>query len=346
MQWIDAPVINGEASFTQDFLNFWRTMALAGMQGDPFACSPGWQVPFHCVYAPTRRLAVAAADDALLLFAENKTDDRIYLSAIDTGWMYSCPLLGNAAVQLFVDTLDEIFSAYSRPPIVLIGGMHQHHPYGRQLLTQTGSDISIAASMGAVICRASLAGGLDGYLSRRSSNLRRNLKKARIRALDAGIYFQTPELNRSTVDGVYDRMLAVERTSWKGKAGEGMDSALSCDFYRAMARLLVRSDEARVIFARHEEEDIGFIFGGVLGAAYRGQQFSYNTEWAKYSIGDLLQIEQIRALADEGIRYYDMGPISGPRMEYKSHWTEMSLQLQTWYIERKGAAPHFAAGAS
>ena len=92
---------------------------------------------------------------------------------------------------------------------------------------------------------------------------------------------------------------------------------------------------ARVIFARHEEKDIGFIFGGVARGIYRGQQFSYDTDWSRNSIGNTLQYEQITWLCEENILRYDMGPITGPRMEYKQHWTELVFPLESWILRHK-----------
>lgn len=98
---------------------------------------------------------------------------------------------------------------------------------------------------------------------------------------------------------------------------------------------MAKSASARVIFARHGERDIGFIFGSVAGAYYRGQQFSYDDAWGAYSIGNILQLEQVRQLCEEGGERYDMGPLLGSRMGYKRHWAEIRLPLETWTLSRK-----------
>ena len=68
---------------------------------------------------------------------------------------------------------------------------------------------------------------------------------------------------------------------------------------------------------------------------YRGQQFSYDDEWDRYSIGNLLQIEQIKWLCEEGATRYDMGPLLDAGMGYKSHWTEKRFRIETWLLEKK-----------
>ena len=80
----------------------------------------------------------------------------------------------------------------------------------------------------------------------------------------------------------------------------------------------------RVVFARAAERDVGFVFGGLAGALYRGQQFSYVEDLAALSLGNLLQQEQIRWLAEEGIARYDLGPL----MEYKLHWAETRTPME------------------
>jgi CelD/BcsL family acetyltransferase involved in cellulose biosynthesis len=128
-------------------------------------------------------------------------------------------------------------------------------------------------------------------------------------------------------------MLEVERASWKGIARRGMGDRYSTLFYSGMVRRLAVSGSARVIFARAGERDIGFIFGGLAGTVYRGQQFSYADDWAPFSIGNLMQQEQIAWLAEDAILKYDMGPL----MDYKDHWTETRIDMEVLLLRpRRG----------
>jgi CelD/BcsL family acetyltransferase involved in cellulose biosynthesis len=126
-------------------------------------------------------------------------------------------------------------------------------------------------------------------------------------------------------DAAYLRMLRVERASWKGIGRCGMAEPPALDFYRRLLRRLACSAAGRVIFARCDERDVGFVLGGLAGDHYRGQQFSYAEDWRELSIGNLLQLEQIRWLCEEGVPHYDMGPW----MEYKDHWTERRQRIGT-----------------
>lgn len=134
---------------------------------------------------------------------------------------------------------------------------------------------------------------------------------------------------------LYSRMLDVEQRSWKGIGKCGMLESPSKEFYQDMMRRLALAGNARVMFAMHEGIDIGFIFGGMAKHVYRGQQFSYDASWKDFSIGNLLQAEQILWLCEEGAVRYDMGMSGDPRMAYKIHWAEQKLMLRTFVLEPK-----------
>jgi CelD/BcsL family acetyltransferase involved in cellulose biosynthesis len=102
----------------------------------------------------------------------------------------------------------------------------------------------------------------------------------------------------------------------------------SSGFYRQMLRRLAASGAARVVFARAGERDVGYVFGGVAGPFYRGQQFSYAEECRSLSLGNLLQLAQIRWLCEDGVARYDMGSV----MEYKTHWAELEGRGEAWLL--------------
>ena len=125
-------------------------------------------------------------------------------------------------------------------------------------------------------------------------------------------------------------MLAVEHASWKGISECGMAESPSREFYGLLLQRLAQSGSGRVILARRDQRDIGFIFGGMCGPIYRGQQFSYAEDWAHASLGNVLQYEQVRWLAEEGAERYDMGP----QMPYKRHWTEIEQTTTMLFLRR------------
>jgi CelD/BcsL family acetyltransferase involved in cellulose biosynthesis len=173
---------------------------------------------------------------------------------------------------------------------------------------------------------ASLTRGPDGFLSRRTRKFRENLKRASRKGEDAGIYFERCQVFEQTeAEAAYARMVAVENKSWKGLEKCGMTEEPYCTFYREVYKRMCRNGAGISIFARHEDEDIGFVMGGIDGTCYRGQQFTYQNQWAPHSVGNLLQWKMIQWLCELGIDRYDMGSI----LEYKTHWAEIETRSHT-----------------
>lgn len=293
---------------------------------DPFCCRTEWQFSFHEAFLPDRRLLFrATADSVVALAAYSHPQVGPVLEPIESHWLFGCPLLGEAPVAVLEALLEEEPFRATRPTVVLSGILAQG-PLWRAIGAAFGPDHAIGLARPSVFRSASLEGGVDGYLSRRSANHRHKLRQALRRASDAGIAFERHRpATAEAADGLYDRMLAVEALSWKGLGRCGMAEPPSRDFYRILLRRLAASARSRAILARRDDRDVGFVFGGVTGTHYRGQQFSYAQEFSHGSIGNLLQFEQIRWLCEEGVEWYDMGP----PMDYKVHWAELESRTET-----------------
>jgi CelD/BcsL family acetyltransferase involved in cellulose biosynthesis len=303
----------------------WNRAAAATEQGDPFCCRTEWHISFHEAYGPRRPMHLCAHGDNVLAFAEQRYADLgIVLQSLESMWFFGSPILGEDAVPL----LDAFLAHHAKTgfrPCVLLSGLLPGSKLLRDLERTLGRRYQILPLEPRVQSSASLDGGLDGFLSRRSGSWRRNLKQAARRAAERGVTFERhAPRDPAEAAETYRRMLAVEWKSWKGLGKCGMEEPNSSQFYSTMLRRLAESGGGRVMFARHEGADIGFIFGGMAGANYRGQQFSYAEEWRKASIGNLLQVEQVRWLSEEGAVRYDMGPL----MDYKPHWTEQQITIE------------------
>jgi hypothetical protein len=315
----------------------WLRAATSTNQADPYCCSPAWQLSFHEAFDPTRRLLIKVADNSLIAFAEDVSSrENPLITPIESGWLFGCPLLGENAPALFAEALEYFGRAYPHFPLVAVSGIRPEGTLPRRLLRMFGDDFAIFLNSRGVQCAASLEGGIDGFLSRRSAKHRSALRHSFRRAVNRGVHFERlAPADAGEAKAVYTRMLAVERASWKGINRCGMTEPPAERFYDIMLHRLAASGEAKVIFARHEDRDIGFIFGGMAGRVYRGQQFSYDHAWKDFSIGNLMQIEQIGRLCEEGAERYDMGPLDGPRMGYKAHWAEEKAAIQTWIFVKR-----------
>ena len=316
----------------------WEKAAISTNQADPFCCTPTWQMAFHDAFSPKRRLLIAAHSNSLVAFAEHiSPEGKAYLTPIEPHWFFGCPLLGKNAVEMFDAMMEEIERLYAPafPPII-ISGIRPGGILSRRLIKTFADRFDLYLHSSGVQCAASLAGGVDGYLSRRSANHRKKLRRQLRRASEAGVYFErVAPTSFEGAEKTYARVIAVELKSWKGIGKCGMAETPAKKFYDSMLKRLASAHDGRIVFARYEDKDIGFIFGGMAGRIYRGQQFSYAEEWKHCSIGNLMQMEQIKWLCEEGARRYDMGPLVGPKMGYKSHWTEKRSKFQTWILVRR-----------
>jgi CelD/BcsL family acetyltransferase involved in cellulose biosynthesis len=178
---------------------------------------------------------------------------------------------------------------------------------------------------------ASLDGGVDAFLARRSRELRKSLRKSQRAAATAGVTFE--EARASEADAaaaLYDRILAVEARSWKARDGVGITSGPMRAFYGHMLPRLCAAGQQRTWFARAAGHDVGYILGAVFEGEYRGLQFSYDDEHARLGIGGLLQYHQIIALCAEGVGRYDLGT----EMDYKRRWAEEVMETEMLVLVR------------
>lgn len=301
---------SGFINIANDVRSNWGRLAARSRQQDPFCCSPKWQLSFHEAYSPHRNLLVRSDVDALIAFAEKRfSEHEVYLTPIEPKWFFGNPLLGERSPELLAETIFEMPNWHAPIfPKILISGLAPSGKTLKKIQNIFGKQFRFWRHSKGVQCSASLRGGLNGFLSRRSTNQRRNFKRASAKASKSGLTFerQKPDCVSDATD-IYKRMVAVERSSWKGIQNCGMVGGSTEQFYRVMLCKLSESADARVIFAQHEGRDIGYIFGGMIGDIYRGQQFSFDAEWNSYSIGNLMQLEQISWLCEEGAKRYDMG---------------------------------------
>lgn len=315
----------------------WNRLALLTLQPDPFCATTAWQLSWREAADPERTVILSECADGLICFARHTLGSNIVLGPVERLWLFGCNVLGPAGVDLLEQLLrDPAMEALGLGRRIAISGLDPEGPLLAAIRARLSPYVAWSRLRQDLQCAASLEGGLDGFLSRRSANHRKKLRQTIRRAQAAGVVFERhAPASAHEAGAVFARMLAVERRSWKGIARQGMDGPMTRTFYGAMLRRLAMAREGRVMFAMHEGRDIGYIFGGMAGAIYRGQQFSFDDEWRNMSIGNVLQYEQIAWLCEEGAHRYDMGPLRGPFMEYKAHWTELQFPMEAWVMHAR-----------
>lgn len=276
---------------------------------DRFCSSSFWILPAARHLTPEALPRILRANGSYAVLARSSS----WLHPLEATWGLCCPLVGSdpvAAVELFVEALER----ENEWSAALATGLDESSPLwkelGRELARRYGVE------RGPITRRyvAHLEDGLDGFLGRRPASLRKNLEKASRRARRSGLTFEA----RDGGEPSFERILAIERRSWKGRNRVGIDREPMRSFYREMNRRLLDRAQRRLMFARLEGDDVAYIFGGLFGDTYRGLQFSFDSRFSSLSLGNLCQLEEIRRLVESGVRRYDLGS----EVRYKRQWGE------------------------
>lgn len=291
---------------------------------DRFCSSTYWTVPAHLAFAPRRTPWLRRSDAGYCLLAHTVYQGRAFLEPLEVNWGFASPFVYSDAAALARDFARKVYEPGESRPALLLSGLR---PGGRMFkaLVETLS-LSSRLLRGASIrrYRASLEGGIDGFMSRRSRKFRANLRRCRRLVMDAGFHVERIARIRSESEAaaLHARMLAVEARSWKGEQETGLCEATMSEFYRLMLLRLWPHDLARITFARLDDGDAGYVFGAVHLGVYRGLQMSFDQRFSKLSLGSVLQVEMLRMLCEEKVAVYDLGM----EVPYKEKWADETFE--------------------
>jgi CelD/BcsL family acetyltransferase involved in cellulose biosynthesis len=252
-----------------------------------------------------------------------------YIEPVELAWGLASPLIGADADELVAEVVP-LLAARRDWQLVILSGITVNGPQRRALDATLPARWERRRGQPTVRHVASLEGGIDGFLSRRSRELRKSLRKSLRAAADAGMTFESARATQSEAAALYDRIQAVEALSWKSQEQVGISTGPMRAFYGAMLPRLCAVGQQRTIFARIEGRDVGYILGAVMGGEYRGLQFSYDAELSQYGIGGLLQYQQVVDLCAEGVARYDLGT----EMDYKRRWAEEIMETEMLVLVR------------
>ena len=250
-----------------------------------------------------------------------------YIEPVELAWGLAAPLIGREPEAL-VDELVPLLAERRDWQLAILSGMMADGP--QRVALERALPERWERRRGTPTLRhvASLDGGLDGYLSRRSRELRKALRKGLRAAADAGVTFEV--VRATDAIALYARIQAVEARSWKSRDGVGIAAGPMRAFYEQMLPRLCALGQQRTIFARQGDVDLGYILGAVFAGEYRGLQFSYDDDTSKLGIGGLLQYHLIAELCADGVGRYDLGT----EMDYKRRWAEETLATEMLVIVR------------
>ena len=287
---------------------------------DQFCSSSLWGLPAHQALMPQRELAVLESESGYVALARGTSDHYgAYLEPMECMWQFASPFARKdfKLAHEFAEALETQWRDWN---VVILTGLSPETIFFRELVVELEKhfQLTLIGKTGRVL--ADISDGVSGFLGRRSRGFRRSLSRARRDCTQREIEFQVCANSGSPAEcsGFYQRILDIELRSHKGLAGQGIEQPGMREFYEQMMPRLAQVGALRLIFARHEGEDVGFIFGGVKGRTFRGLQMSYDQRCADLSLGNVLQFKMVELLSDEGLNVYDLGS----DIEYKHRWGE------------------------
>ena len=252
-----------------------------------------------------------------------------YVEPVELAWGLASPLIGRDP-ELLADEVAALLAARRDWQIAILSGLTADGPQRRALERALPARWERRRGTPTVRHIASLEGGVDGFLGRRSRELRKSLRKGLRAAVEAGVTFEDARVAAAGADALYARIQEVEARSWKSREGVGISSGPMRAFYQLMLPRLCAHGQQRTIFARLGDRDVGYILGAVFEGEYRGLQFSYDDEHARLGLGGLLQLQQVAALVEEGVGRYDLGT----EMDYKRRWAEEAMETEMLVLVR------------
>jgi Acetyltransferase (GNAT) domain len=283
-----------------------------------FCSGPVWLQAAREVFGetiPEDQLLIVEEDGSWVILAD-RSNDGVYLP-LEFYWLFANPLLGDPA-----DTwplLTRVARTYlGQGDLIALGGVRRNGDLHQIISSQASLDeapLCLIREFPATDClEIDLRGGVDEWLSRRSRKFQKSLRQAH-RPDDIVIEDARCQDPRA----LFDRILSIQRDTAKWEGGDDIFQMEPYPrFYRSIMEKLSRREELRILFARRQGKDLGYIFGGVLGKVYRGLQMSYRSSARPWAIGNLLQVENLKRCYDEKIQTYDFGMPA----EYKFRWAD------------------------
>ncbi len=290
---------------------------------DPFCSSSDWILPAHAAFSPGRPVWFHRSSAGFAVFAVSRLP--LYgptLEPLEFLWGLASPIVAHHPEQLVAEFVHLMFRRLA-PTRVLLGGIRKGSRLERIVVRGLWKHLRVRRFAVTRVRRASLEGGRDGFLGRRSRKFRVNLRRAHRRLSALGITFEPTSAPRSDgdVQALHARLLGVEARSWKGSARTGLCDPDMARFYLEIMRRTRIHGGLRVLFATRDGQDVGYLFGVVRHDTFRGLQASFDERFAQASLGSALHWEMIGRLCDEGVAWYDMGV----EVEYKHRWAEDSV---------------------
>ncbi|MCB9532166.1 MAG: GNAT family N-acetyltransferase [Myxococcales bacterium] len=297
---------------------------------DRFCSSSLWLGPARRAFTPDSPVAASTSSAGSAVMQIRSTPVGPALLPMDAVWALGAGAAGSAegAVEALRRLLDNLPLAWAA---VLVSGFALGSPVHQLASRIAGPRSRQVESEPTTRLVASLDGGFDGYLSRRSRKHRATMRRASSAVGADGVELECFEVSPSNLDELLQRVDAVERRSWKSLAGAGVaDGPMHVFVHDVLRGCAHKADLVLVVLATRGGRDVGYLHGAALGGTFRGLQMSFDAELRELGLGNALQTRAIEWLAGRGCEEYDLGSA----LPYKYRWAEREMKTGNLWVLR------------
>lgn len=308
----------------------WEVAASTLEHLDPYCSSPYWGLPLVEAFHRRGRLVVYDNGLGMAIFHEIDVEGGRLILPCDTMWGLGTSIFSPGSKDFLLELAQGWLRESGPLRQATVAGPFLSSPLWKSEVWQLFPAWGQSDSARQI---ASLDGGVEGYLSRRSANFRSRLRRAIKKSMANGVVVEFWPHNASqerTLE-LFERAMQVEAKSWKGIAGYGVDRGQMCEFYGHMLPMLAERGYLRGLFLCREGKDLSYLFGASFAGGFRGLQFSFD-DAEHQSLGNVAQWYMIEALCQEGCKFYDLGQA----MPYKVRWAEQKVLSQTRSFQISG----------
>ena len=311
----------------QEHFEAWKSACAGRHDLDRFCSSPLWALPLNDAFAGGSPVFVYTDQDTpgeIAVFTERRVRGGVLVTPVDGMWLLGTPLLSRTP-QLLLSRLVKYWATHPVEGVrqIMVSGLYPTNPLHDSDVWRHLHAWNSEPS-GRMV--ASLEDGMDGFMRRRSKNFRSRLRRTVKAAARDGfeVEYMPETLPQEAAQDLMRRVFAIEESSWKGKAGRGIDSGGMQRFYELMVPMLAREGRLRGLFLTRDGQDAAYLFGAFFDSYFRGLQFSYQAE-ESLGLGNVCQYHMIERLVEQGCTHYDLGQA----MKYKSRWAEEEISSFT-----------------
>lgn len=160
----------------------------------------------------------------------------------------------------------------------------------------------------------------EEYLSARSSKFRNFLRRAERKLATAGRTAVQTVSDPADLDDAYDRLLEIERASWKHAHGTAVTAVpRQMGFYRDLCREALRMGRLHLQWLTLDDRPVAYNLGYISEGGYAYLKTSFDQAHKDWHPATILRARLIEAIIDRGIRRFDF---PGEPYEWERQWTD------------------------